>query len=75
MPRYLGGLFVDSVVDWVASSVIGLPRILYYSKEALVRLLTSSISCLFYSILCGSSKIQNSKANWRPDGYKIYRPS
>jgi len=33
--RYLGGLFVDSVVDWVASSVIGLPRILYYSKEAL----------------------------------------
>ncbi|RLM86671.1 hypothetical protein C2845_PM04G28860 [Panicum miliaceum] len=33
--RYLGGLFVDSVVDWVATSVVGLPRILYYSKEAL----------------------------------------
>jgi len=26
---------VESVVDWVATSVIGLPRILYYSKEAL----------------------------------------
>ncbi|TVU37731.1 hypothetical protein EJB05_11062 [Eragrostis curvula] len=33
--RYPGGLFVDSVVDWVATSVVGLPRILYYSKEAL----------------------------------------
>ncbi|XP_066398106.1 uncharacterized protein [Miscanthus floridulus] len=33
--RYPGGLFVDSVVDWVATSVIGLPRILYYSKETL----------------------------------------
>ncbi|KAJ1292022.1 hypothetical protein BS78_02G361200 [Paspalum vaginatum] len=33
--RYLGGLSVDSVVDWVATSVVGLPRILYYSKETL----------------------------------------
>ncbi|CAD6216982.1 unnamed protein product [Miscanthus lutarioriparius] len=33
--RYPGGLFVDSVVDWVATSVVGLPRILYYSKETL----------------------------------------
>ncbi|KAF8679196.1 hypothetical protein HU200_045964 [Digitaria exilis] len=33
--RYPGGLSVDSVVDWVATSVVGLPRILYYSKEAL----------------------------------------
>jgi hypothetical protein len=33
--RYPGELFVDSVVDWVATSVVGLPRILYYSKETL----------------------------------------
>ncbi|KAL6657022.1 hypothetical protein ACP70R_004802 [Stipagrostis hirtigluma subsp. patula] len=33
--RYPGGLFVDSVVDWVATSVVGLPRILYYSKDTL----------------------------------------
>ncbi len=40
MPRYPGELFVDSVVDWVATSVVGLPRILYYSKETLVRFMT-----------------------------------
>ncbi|KAK1267539.1 hypothetical protein QJS04_geneDACA000558 [Acorus gramineus] len=33
--RYDGDLSVDSVVDWVATSVLGLPRILYYSKETL----------------------------------------
>ncbi|GJN10921.1 hypothetical protein PR202_ga29069 [Eleusine coracana subsp. coracana] len=33
--RYPGELFVDSVVDWVATSIVGLPRILYYSKETL----------------------------------------
>uniref|UniRef100_A0A0E0LNQ2 J domain-containing protein n=1 Tax=Oryza punctata TaxID=4537 RepID=A0A0E0LNQ2_ORYPU len=33
--RYPGELSVDSVVDWVATSVVGLPRILYYSKETL----------------------------------------
>ncbi|XP_062187126.1 uncharacterized protein LOC133890665 [Phragmites australis] len=33
--RYPGGLFVDSAVDWVATSVVGLPRILYYSKDTL----------------------------------------
>ncbi|KAL6841734.1 hypothetical protein ACP4OV_028246 [Aristida adscensionis] len=33
--RYQGGLSVDSVVDWVATSVVGLPRILYYSKDTL----------------------------------------
>uniref|UniRef100_A0ACD5YY71 Uncharacterized protein n=1 Tax=Avena sativa TaxID=4498 RepID=A0ACD5YY71_AVESA len=33
--RFPGELTVDSVVDWVASSIVGLPRILYYSKEAL----------------------------------------
>ena len=33
--RYPGELTVDSVVNWVASSIVGLPRILYYSKETL----------------------------------------
>ncbi|KAL5198956.1 hypothetical protein ABZP36_002468 [Zizania latifolia] len=33
--RYPGELYVDSVVDWVATSVVVLPRILYYSKETL----------------------------------------
>ncbi|GJN33197.1 hypothetical protein PR202_gb21768 [Eleusine coracana subsp. coracana] len=35
--RYPGELFVDSIVDWVATSIVGLPRILYYSKETLVK--------------------------------------
>jgi hypothetical protein len=51
MPRYPGGLFVDSVVDWVATSVVGLPRILYYSKEALVSFMMPSISSLCYPII------------------------
>jgi hypothetical protein len=51
VPRYPGGLFVDSVVDWVATSVVGLPRILYYSKETLVRLMISCISGLLYSTM------------------------
>ncbi|VAH27689.1 unnamed protein product [Triticum turgidum subsp. durum] len=34
--RYPGELTVDSVVNWVASSIVGLPRILYYSKETLI---------------------------------------
>ncbi|XP_062189389.1 uncharacterized protein LOC133892557 isoform X2 [Phragmites australis] len=37
--RYPGELFVDSVVDWVATSVVGLPRILYYSKDTLVKVI------------------------------------
>ncbi|KAJ6835438.1 uncharacterized protein M6B38_331755 [Iris pallida] len=34
--RYQGDLSVDPVVDWMATSVLGLPRILYYTKETLV---------------------------------------
>ncbi|XP_043725333.1 dnaJ homolog subfamily C member 16 isoform X3 [Telopea speciosissima] len=33
--RYQGDLLVDAVVDWFATTVLGLPRILYYSKESL----------------------------------------
>ncbi|OVA12210.1 DnaJ domain [Macleaya cordata] len=33
--RYQGDLSVDAVTDWFATSILGLPRILYYSKESL----------------------------------------
>jgi len=62
MPRYPGGLFVDSVVDWVATSVVGLPRILYYSKETLVSLMISSIT-LFILCRCVLSKYLKFEAN------------
>ncbi|KAG5618540.1 hypothetical protein H5410_018364 [Solanum commersonii] len=34
--RYDGELSVDSVTDWVAMSILSLPRIRYYSKESMV---------------------------------------
>lgn len=34
--RFEGQLSVDAVTDWFATTVLGLPRILYYSKESLV---------------------------------------
>ncbi|XP_010258427.1 PREDICTED: uncharacterized protein LOC104598200 [Nelumbo nucifera] len=33
--RYQGDLSVDAVSDWFATTILGLPRILYYSKESL----------------------------------------
>ncbi|KAK9107493.1 hypothetical protein Syun_023504 [Stephania yunnanensis] len=33
--RYQGELSVDAVTDWFATYILGLPRILYYSKETL----------------------------------------
>ncbi|KAG0465120.1 hypothetical protein HPP92_019284 [Vanilla planifolia] len=35
--RYNGDLSVDAIIDWLATSVLGLPRILYYSKDSLVQ--------------------------------------
>lgn len=35
--RYGGQLSVDAITDWLATSVLGLPRILYYSKESMVQ--------------------------------------
>ncbi|XP_020694986.2 uncharacterized protein LOC110108617 [Dendrobium catenatum] len=35
--RYSGDLSVDAIVDWLATTVLELPRILYYSKESLVQ--------------------------------------
>lgn len=34
--RYDGELSVDAVTDWLATNILSLPRILYYSKESLV---------------------------------------
>ncbi|KAK6925040.1 DnaJ domain [Dillenia turbinata] len=33
--RFEGDLSVDAVTDWFATTIIGLPRILYYSKDTL----------------------------------------
>ncbi|KAF2311303.1 hypothetical protein GH714_021603 [Hevea brasiliensis] len=33
--RYEGDLSIDAVTDWTATVILGLPRILYYSKESL----------------------------------------
>lgn len=35
--RYVGELSVDAVTDWFATTILKLPRILYYSKESLVQ--------------------------------------
>ncbi|XP_027126348.2 uncharacterized protein [Coffea arabica] len=35
--RYGGQLSVDAITDWLATSILGLPRILYYSKESMVQ--------------------------------------
>ncbi|CAN1296523.1 DnaJ homolog subfamily C member 10 [Linum perenne] len=35
--RFEGDLSVDAVTDWFATSVLGLPRILYYTKETLAQ--------------------------------------
>ncbi|XP_047327744.1 uncharacterized protein LOC124931343 [Impatiens glandulifera] len=37
LARYEGDLSVDTVTDWVASTILGLPRILYYSKDTLIQ--------------------------------------
>ncbi|KAM3380750.1 hypothetical protein P3S68_006323 [Capsicum galapagoense] len=37
MSRYEGELSIDSVTDWVATSILSLPRIRYYSKESMAQ--------------------------------------
>ncbi|CAN4088443.1 unnamed protein product [Withania somnifera] len=37
MSRYEGELSVDSVTDWVATSILSLPRIRYYSKKSMAQ--------------------------------------
>lgn len=45
--RYQGDHTVDAVVDWMATHILGLPRILYYTKETLVNHAFSSWICWF----------------------------
>ncbi|CAN6578136.1 unnamed protein product [Malus baccata var. baccata] len=42
--RYEGDLSVDSVTDWFATTILGLPRILYYSKETLGQKFLAKVS-------------------------------
>ncbi|KAK8931353.1 hypothetical protein KSP39_PZI017076 [Platanthera zijinensis] len=52
--RYSGDLSVDSIVDWLATTVLDLPRILYYSKESLERfspILFTFIAAIFEHLL------------------------
>ncbi|KAJ7956418.1 putative DNAJ heat shock N-terminal domain-containing protein [Quillaja saponaria] len=35
--RFEGELSVDAITDWFATTVLGLPRIIYYTKETLVQ--------------------------------------
>ncbi|KAF3620670.1 putative NAC domain-containing protein-like [Capsicum annuum] len=37
MSRHEGELSIDSVTDWVATSILSLPRIRYYSKESMAQ--------------------------------------
>ncbi|XP_028110027.1 uncharacterized protein LOC114308612 [Camellia sinensis] len=44
--RYEGELSVDAVTNWFATTILSLPRILYYSKDSLV------INTLFPGSIC-----------------------
>ncbi|XP_051115725.1 uncharacterized protein LOC127240917 isoform X2 [Andrographis paniculata] len=37
LSRYEGELSIDAITDWLATSILSLPRIPYYSKESLVQ--------------------------------------
>lgn len=52
MLRYEGGLSVDAVTDWFATTILSLPRILFYSKESLGQGLHGSphkVKAIFFS--------------------------
>ncbi|KAL6183072.1 hypothetical protein ACLB2K_044483 [Fragaria x ananassa] len=42
--RYEGGPSIDSITDWFATTILGLPRILYYSKESLAEKFLAKVS-------------------------------
>ncbi|KAG0463714.1 hypothetical protein HPP92_019783 [Vanilla planifolia] len=52
--RYNGDLSVDAIIDWLATSVLGLPRILYYSKDSLVQKFFPNSGMHKIKILCFS---------------------
>ncbi|XP_078160635.1 DNAJ heat shock N-terminal domain-containing protein [Carex rostrata] len=53
--RYQGELSVDAVIDWTATYVLGLPRILYYSKETLMQKFFANVAYHKVKILLFSS--------------------
>ncbi|KAJ4793561.1 DNAJ heat shock family protein [Rhynchospora pubera] len=53
--RYQGELSVDAVVDWTSTYVLGLPRILYYSKETLMSKFFANVAYNKVKILFFSS--------------------
>ncbi|KAF3322936.1 hypothetical protein FCM35_KLT12925 [Carex littledalei] len=57
--RYQGELSVDAVIDWTATYVLGLPRILYYSKETLDYAMFLFFTYLFINIsVCCEKKVK-----------------
>ncbi|KAJ3700029.1 hypothetical protein LUZ61_003734 [Rhynchospora tenuis] len=53
--RYQGELSVDAVVDWTATYILGLPRVLYYSKETLMSKFFANVAYNKVKILFFSS--------------------
>ncbi|XP_028101349.1 uncharacterized protein LOC114300687 [Camellia sinensis] len=51
--RYKGELSVDAVTNWFATTILSLPRILYYSKDSLLQSFVekkqSSVKVIFFS--------------------------
>ncbi|KAF5204410.1 Dnaj heat shock n-terminal domain-containing protein [Thalictrum thalictroides] len=52
--RYYGDLSVDAVTDWFSTDVLGLPRILYYSKEILGQKFIASSGHHKVKVICFS---------------------
>ena len=44
--RFDGELSVDAVTDWFSTTILGLPRILYYSRDTLVIFEISLMQCV-----------------------------
>ncbi|KAJ3673381.1 hypothetical protein LUZ60_006755 [Juncus effusus] len=52
--RYNGQLSVDSIVDWMATFVLGLPRILYFTKDSLIPKFIGTVGYHKVKIICFS---------------------
>ncbi|XP_038972002.1 uncharacterized protein LOC103705749 isoform X1 [Phoenix dactylifera] len=52
--RYQGELSVYEIVDWMATNILGLPRIYYYSKEALAPKFMAKIGQHKVKVICFS---------------------
>lgn len=52
--RYQGELSVHEIVDWMATNILGLPRIYYYSKEALAPKFIAKVGQHQVKVICFS---------------------